>query len=191
MGLTQDPEDPTGVAWDGDGTYPTRARTRKAAAGLQMKLAGATWAEIAMTLGYPTPRAALVAVETCLEAELHETDQRAKLRSMASLRLDRLLRSVWPKAIDPENPEHLLAVTKARELIATFTKLHGLDAPSEVIVHSPTAEAIEAWVAKAVAVGLPNVDEDDVLELEAADVVDDSEEHSIEFIEGDPDAASA
>jgi hypothetical protein len=188
MAMIQNPEDPTGVEWDGNGDPPVRPRMRKASAALQMRLAGATWAEIAMALGYPTPRAALVAVELALEDELHETDQRAKLRQMASLRLDRLLRSVWPKAIDPENPEHLLAVTKAREVISTFTKLHGLDAPSEVIVHNPTAEAIETWVAHAISLGLPDVEEDDVLELESSDL---DEEPVVIFIEEEPGAASA
>ena len=186
MGSIQNPDDPSGVEWDGEGRRPDRQRERKAAAALQMRLAGATWAEIAIALGFPTPRAALVAVEKALEDELHATDQRSKMREMASLRLDRLLRSVWPKAIDPDNPEHLLAVTKAREVIASFTKLHGLDAPSEVVVHNPTAEALEEWVAKAVSLGLPDVEEDDVLELESGDVV--------EFINEDEepgDAASA
>lgn len=164
--IEQSPEDPSGVRADLNSTESAgRARMRKATAGIQMRLAGATWAEIALACGYSTPRTALVAVEKALAKELTSAD-RAQLRQVASLRLDRLLRSVWPKAVDPENPEHLLAVTKAREVIASFTKLHGLDAPSEVIVHSPTADAIEQWVARAVSLGLPEVDEDDVIDVD-------------------------
>lgn len=170
----QDANDPTGVS-NVPGTPPTAtpARLRKANASIQMRLAGATWAEIAQALGYPTPRAALVAVEKALEKELQSQDDRETLRSLASLRLDRLLRSVWPKAVDPANPEHLLAVTKARELVAQFSKLHGLDAPAEVIVHSPTVNQIEEWVARAVSLGLPAVEEYDVIDV---DVIDDDDD---------------
>ena len=179
--IEQSPEDPSGI-WStnpNSGQSASAARLRKATAGMQMRLAGATWAEIALALGYSTPRSALVAVEKALAKELKDTD-RAQLRQMASLRLDRLLRSVWPKAVDPDNPEHLLAVTKAREVISTFTKLHGLDAPSEVIVHSPTADAIEQWVARAVSLGLPEVDEDDVIDVDFDDPEEDGDALAIE-----------
>lgn len=170
--IEQNFEDPTGVSdvrSHGNGVPAQLARQRKATAGIQMRLAGATWAEISLALGYATPRSALVAVEKALAKELKGSD-RTKLREMASLRLDRLLRSVWTKAVDQDNPEHLLAVTKAREIISTFTKLHGLDAPSEVIVHSPTTDAIEQWVASAVALGLPEVEEDDILDVDFEDL---------------------
>lgn len=168
--IEQDSNDPTGVAnFSTTGNTPGRARQRKANAAVQMRLGGATWAEIAQALGYPTPRQALVATEKALEKELKNPDDRETLRQMASVRLDRLLRGVWPKAINPENPEHLLAVTKAREVIAQFSKLHGLDAPSEVIVHSPTTTAIEEWVARAVSIGLPQVEELDVIDVEPED----------------------
>lgn len=170
--IEQNSEDPTGVSSDGvKGLSPIRARQRKAAAALQLKLSGANNADICVALGYPTPRAVQVAIERALEKELKESgSDREKLRQMASLRLDRLLRGVWPKAIDSDHPEHLLAVTKARELVAQFSKLHGLDAPTEMIVHSPTEAAIEEWVAKVINLGAPPVEEDDVLELDEADI---------------------
>lgn len=167
--IEQDSTDSTGVV--GTGRSAGRARQRKAAAALQLKLSGASNEDVAQALGYPTPRSVQVAIEGALERELKENPtDRERMRRMAALRLDRLLRGVWPKAIDGKNPEHLLATTKARELIAQWTKLHGLDAPSEVIVHSPTETAIEQWVAKVINIGLPPVEEDDVLELEAGDV---------------------
>lgn len=182
--IEQTPEDPTGIRADiNSGESAKRARMRKATAGIQMRLAGATWAEIALACGYATPRTACVAVEKALVKELTTSD-RAELRQMASLRLDRLLRSVWPKAVDPDNPEHLLAVTKAREVISSFTKLHGLDAPSEVIVHSPTTDAIEQWVAQAVALGLPEVDEDDVIDVDFDDPDDDDPDTGVPALVG-------
>lgn len=160
----QDSSDPTGVA-EVPGTgkgHVSVARTRKANSAVQMRLAGATWAEIAEVLGYPTARQALVSVEHTLEKQLL-TEDRDHLRRVAGARLDRLLRSVWPKAIDPSHPDHLLAVTKAREIVDRHAKLFGLDAPVEVIVHNPTQAELEEWVARVVAVRTPDVVEYDII----------------------------
>ena len=170
----QDSSDPTGVKGetsggrrrDVNGNSVSRARQRKANAAIQLRLAGATWAEIAASLGYPTPRQALIATEKALEKQLEDTNDREKMRRLANARLERLLRAVWPKAVDPDNPEHLLALTKAREVIADHRKLFGLDAPTEVVVHNPTATELEAWVARVVTQTLPQVEEYDILDAE-------------------------
>jgi len=163
----QDSSDPTGVAKGPgqDRTAVRRARERKSNAAIQMKLAGATWADIAKTLGYPTARQALVATEKALERQLH-TEDRDAMRRLAGARLDRLLLGVWPKAIDGEHPEHLLAVTKAREIVDRHAKLFGLDAPTEFVVHSPTQSQLEEWVAAVTALRVPDVEEYDILEGE-------------------------
>lgn len=88
------------------------------------------------------------------------------MRQMAGARLERLLRGVWGKAIDPDNPEHLYAATKAREIIDRHAKLFGLDAPTEIVVHSPTLQELESWVAKVVASTAEEVEEYDILEGE-------------------------
>ncbi|HEY5419145.1 MAG TPA: hypothetical protein VIL10_00285, partial [Marmoricola sp.] len=61
----QDSSDPTGVVdTSGHGSKEiTRARQRKSNAALSLAMAGANWKDIARTCGYPTPRAAKVAVE--------------------------------------------------------------------------------------------------------------------------------
>lgn len=170
MGHKQDSSDPTGVASPqrhGDpGNSASRARARKANAALQMRLAGATWEEIAQAVGYPTPRQALVATEKALEKQLQTEGDREKMRKLAGARLDRLLRSVWPKAIDPNSVEHLQAVTKARDIIDRHAKLFGLDAPTEYVVHSPAQEELEAWVAKVISVQSPPVQEPDIFDIE-------------------------
>lgn len=155
MVVRQDSTDPTGVAAPvrstaGESGNPKAAiaRNRKADAAVSMRLAGATWQEIAITLGFPTPRQALVATERALVRQLGSEADREKMRRLAGARLERLLRAVWTKAIDPENPEQLVAFGRAREVIADHRKLFGLDAPSEVIVHSPTMSEIDAWVAQ-------------------------------------------
>lgn len=158
----QDSSEPTGVADlsvgrpanKGVATPVQVSRNRKAQAALQLRLANLTWEEIATSVGYPTARAAMVATERALVKELHEdTDSREHMREMAGARLNRLLRSVWPKAIDGEHPEHLLAASKAREIIDRHIKLYGLDAPTEVIVHTPTRTELEEWVTQVLALG--------------------------------------
>jgi len=167
----QDPTDPTGVTNDyvnhRGHTNPqnaTRARVRKSHAAIALRIAGATWAEIALSLGYPTPRQALVATEKALEKELDDTD-RAHLRKLAGVRLDRLLRSVWAKALDDNCPEQMTAIARARDLIGDQRRLFGLDAPTEVVVHNPTQHEIERWVAQVVSVQ-STVDEADIFEEE-------------------------
>lgn len=165
----QDRTHPTGVSSNKEDITGQqnliRARDRKAHAAVEMLMAGATLDDICEVLGYPTPRTAQVAIELALENRLLSTDDKTKLRNLAASRLERLLRSVWPKAIDPNHPEHLNANTKARENIADFRRLYGLDAPSEVVVHSPTASAIEAWVSRVVQ-GDATVEEYDIVEGE-------------------------
>lgn len=168
----QDSGDPSGVrgrtsgGTGANGNSVARSRHRKANAAIQMRLGGATWAEIAQVLGYPTPRTALVAVEKALERELSTQGDREQMRRLAGARMERLLRGIWPKAVDSDHPEHLIAATKAREVIAQHSKLFGLDAPTEVIVHSPTLAEIEDWVAKVVAVRGPDVEEFDIIDAE-------------------------
>lgn len=170
----QDSSDPTGVALvtqTRHTTTVTRARNRKANAAIQMRLAGATYNEIAQTLGYGTARQALVAVEKALEKELHTSGDRDAMRQLAGARLERLLRSLWPKAINPDHPDHLVAIARARELVDRHAKLFGLDAPTEIVVHSPSQQELESWVARVVSLGVPAVEEFDIIEGEVDESV--------------------
>jgi hypothetical protein len=169
----QDSNEPSGVRGElsggraANGNSVSRARQRKANAVLQLRMAGATWEEVCVSLGYPTPRTAQVAFEKALEKQLANDLDREKMRKLADARLERLLRSVWPKAIDPDHPDHLIALTKSRELIADHRKLFGLDAPTEVVVHTPTQNELEAWVARVTTMLGPDVPEYDILDVEA------------------------
>jgi len=169
----QDPSDPTGVN-DGrkrntePGGKTSAIRARKADAAISMRLSGATWTEIAQVCGYPTPRAALTATERALVKRLDEEDK-AKMRQLAGARLERLLRGIWNKAIDPTDPEHLAAVQRAREVIDRHAKLFGLDAPTEIVVHNPTKTELESWVLRVMAAGTPRVEEEDIFDAEVVD----------------------
>jgi len=168
MAMEQDPTDPTGVRDDSPrgGKAVARARDRKAASALQLKIAGATWDEIATLVGYPTGHHAQIATEKALEKELRTEGSQAYMRTIAGQRLERLIRSTWKKAIDENHPEHLVAVDRARQLIDRHAKLYGLDAPTEVVVHSPTRDELERWVAGVVQAKTPALEEPDIFEVE-------------------------
>lgn len=173
----QDSSDPTGVSSTNDNDNDTiRARDRKANAALQLAVAGTDWEDIAKALGFPTARAARVATETALEKELR-SHSKEFLRQIASKRLERLLRAAWPKAINGDSPEQLPAIGKAREVIADFRKLHGLDAPMEVAFYSPAEGEIEQWVASQIIKDAPALEEADIFEGEVieGEVVEDEE----------------
>lgn len=143
----------------------------RANAAVSLRVAGATYGEIAETLGYQGAAAARDAVETSLSAKSSETD-RESLRRTEGARLDRLLRGVWRKATDDTHPEHLAAVGKALAIIDRHSRLFGADAPQEIIHYVPTQEQIDAWVAQISAEHLPNVTEADIFQLEPVETTD-------------------
>jgi hypothetical protein len=177
----QDPNDPTGVSDDSPkgGSNVARARERKANAAIQLRIAGASWDEIAQALGFPTPRAALVATEKALEKELHTEENQKSMRSLAGKRLERMLRGVWTKAIDPAHPEHLAAVDRARLIIDRHAKLYGLDAPTEVVVSNPAQAELEKWVATVIGQTRPALEEGDIFDAEVLE--DDGDDGEADF----------
>lgn len=127
---------------------------RAGAAALALRLAGAGYDEIADALGLTSSAIARENVETALEARAwDDLAGRERMRSEAGARIERLLRSVWGKATNPDDGEHLPAVKVARELIDRYVRLYGLDAPTEVIVHNPTVSEIDTWVASVISNG--------------------------------------
>jgi hypothetical protein len=172
--MKQDPTDPTGIRDDTPkgNSEVTRARHRKANAALQLHIAGVDLDDIAEQMGYPDGGAVRVAIELALERNLIEEDRQA-MRQMVGMRLQRLTKAVWAKAINPEHPEQMTAVREARANIAEFSKVYGLHAPTEMVVHSPTSAELENWVARVVTQSAPQLEEADIFE---AQVVSDTEE---------------
>lgn len=125
---------------------------RTGAAALALRLAGAGYDDVAEALGLANARVAREHAEAALEARAwDDVKGRDRLRAENGARLERLLRGVWTKATNPDHPEHLAATKVARDLIDRHCRLYGLDAPAEVIIHTPTATEIDAWVAGMVA----------------------------------------
>jgi hypothetical protein len=175
MAIKQDSTHPTGVDGpvrkhgEGGNRSIDRARQRKANAAVEMRLAHATWEEIAEVLGYPTARQALVATEKALEDHVLNMEDREALRAMAGARLERLTKAVWPKAIDQKHPDQMAAQREARANMDRYIKLFGLDAPTEVVVHSPTENEIEQWVNSVTMGQTPTVEEPDIFEIDTVE----------------------
>lgn len=173
MAHEQDPSDPTGISVPegADPTSAARPRERKANAAIELKLAGYSWEDIAEIMGYPDAQRAQVALETALEKQLATDPQmRAKLREYTGRRLERLLRAVWAKAIDPSHAEQMVAHQRALAVIDRHSKLYGLDAPTEVTVHTPTASRLQNFVAEVLAAKRDLAEEDDIFEGEYEEV---------------------
>lgn len=121
-------------------------KTRQEAA-VALRIAGAPYAEIAAVLDYSSGQVARQAVERSL-AETITGDSREQMRYIEARRLERLIRSCWRKATDESHGEHLAAIRTALTLIDRHARLYGLDAPTEMVVYSPSAKEIEEFVAR-------------------------------------------
>lgn len=147
--------------------FAERPISRKAISALSLRVAGATLEDICAVVGFASPEEAGRAIDKALKEELRsDPKSRDRMRSLANQRLERLLRGVWHKAVDPKNPEHLAAVGKAKELIDRHIKLYGLDAPTEMVVHNPDSGEIEQWVMSIMAEANKELVEADILEGE-------------------------
>jgi len=181
VAVEQDPTDPTGVRETSSTLQPdtTRARNRKAWAAVETFFESHNWDLAAEMHGYPDGRAAQLAAERVMEAEAKENPRSlALMRNYAGRRLERLLRARWPDAV-ADSETSLASHDRALRTIDRWIKLYGLDAPTEVIVHSPTQDQIEAFVARVVTHGRPEPVGGDIFDEDA----DDSEVIDIEVID--------
>jgi hypothetical protein len=107
-----------------------------------LRLAGATYPQIAEALGYDNAaNARRVVVESLrLTAERDITE----LRDLENARLDRMLQGLWPKVINGDSD----AINSALRISQRRAKLNGLDAPVRVVITDDTAERIRALAAE-------------------------------------------
>lgn len=172
MALNQDPTHPTGVTTTspkGDSAVVV-ARNRKADAALAMRQKLMGWDEIASALGYPSGHAALIATEKALQRELKNPESQELMRRLASDRYDKLLKSVWKRATNADDPDHLAHLNVAVKVMAEHRALHGYDAPKQYVVTSPTASQLEQWVAKVDTGDDIDIPEGDIFETDAEEV---------------------
>jgi len=152
------------------------APARLGAAAVQLRISGASFDDIARTLGLSSARAALTTVTRALADQTEEdSDERRRLRTETNMQLEACIASVMGKATDRNDPEHLPAVRTLVSVLDRRAKLNGLDAPTEVTVHNPTMTEIDNWVSMAVRQSMPTVveaDTDEMLGIIDAEVIE-------------------
>jgi hypothetical protein len=120
-------------------------RATRQEAAVALRIAGATYAEIARTLGYSSVTRARQGVERALASAVGD-DDRERMRFIEGRRLERLLRGLWKKATDEQDEEQLAAARTALAVIDRHAKLYGLDAPTVHAVYSPTQTEMDQWL---------------------------------------------
>jgi hypothetical protein len=147
----------------------TREERVTAGAAAALRMDGYSFSEIAGVLGLDTSTEAKMEVHkylalACDELEVHN---REALRRREDARLDKLLYAIWAKALDEEHPEQLYAVKVALAIAERRARMHGLDMPTEVVVHNPTQAEIDNWVASVAGVAAQHgVTEAEIIDAE-------------------------
>lgn len=120
----------------------------KALAVVTLKMAGATFADIARELEYESPQTARLAYERILAETVDEDVDLPRARALQNARMSRLLQSLWRRATNDKDPDHLAYNRQALDVIRSMNKMNAYDLPTQVDVKiTPTMAAIEAWAA--------------------------------------------
>jgi len=98
----------------------------KARKAMELRAAGATYAQIADRLGYSGPGPVYGLIKRHIAKMTFEGA--AEMRVVQLDRLHTMLMSVWPKVVDPSHPQSLQAVDRALSITDRITKMYGLDA---------------------------------------------------------------
>lgn len=106
---------------------------------------GYPYTDIARMLNYATPRDAQRAFIAAV-ASTYKPEDAQTLRMKQSMRLERLLVSVMPNALDKKNADQLAYNRRANEIIDDLSKLHGVNAPTQLQLTTPDAEKFESVV---------------------------------------------
>jgi len=142
------------------------ARPSEVKAYLALWLAGATYLEIAEQMRCEVSKVRLM-IEKALADTVDDSEDRTLQRQRAGLQLDRYLRSIAAKALDSESPDQPMYLRLALQITDRKIRLQGLDAPTAVMVTTPTDIELREWVAAvAVANGASVVEEGDPFALE-------------------------
>lgn len=125
---------------------PTRA-----AAAVALRVKATSWSDIARMLDYSSPQRARQAVEACLAEMADSEEDRDQLRLLMSRRLDRILYSLFDRATNPKDGDHIVYARTALSVIDRQAKLHGLDAPTTVVLHTPNQKEVDEYVTQVTA----------------------------------------
>lgn len=134
----------TPTATPRDKPHPAVARDAAMLKGqrtLDLRMAGATFAQIATSLGYSDRGSARKAYLRALNTEISlKAEDRDAWRKEQAARCDRLIRALWTKALDGDVKAHG-AINRHLERQA---RLLGLDAPTRITVDEGVQGEIDA-----------------------------------------------
>jgi hypothetical protein len=124
------------------GSRPTKAEVlQKQTRVLQARLAGMTWAQSAKVAGYANASNAQKAALQLLEDQASTTAE--SYRHLTSMRLERLLATVWSAALGGDGA----AWDRARQVAMDLAKLHGSIAPTRLEITDEMDREIAALAA--------------------------------------------
>lgn len=120
----------------------------RAAAAVNLLIAGATYPDIAKTLIYKSVDEAKRAIWGAIGSIEMDENRRGRERELMARRLNSLISSGWKRANNPNDPDHLAYQRLMLAIMDRQAKLYGLDAPSESIVYTPSQQEINEHVAR-------------------------------------------
>lgn len=120
---------------------PTRA-----AAAVKMAVEGVSYTDIARTLDYESPAAAKKAVWSSIGDVEIDADEVKRKRDLMGRGLGRLLSSCMRRGTNPHDPDHLAYARTCLAIMDRQARLYGLDAPTNLVVHTPTQQQINEYV---------------------------------------------
>ena len=126
----------------------TKVTPSRAKAIVALRLSGAGFTEIAQIEELANASAARRIYEETLAAMVGPKEVE-KLCDLFSARLDRLLKAVWAKAINPKQPDQLAFIRTALSINDRIDALHGTAAPQKVEVYTPDLEKQREWLRQA------------------------------------------
>lgn len=151
---------------------PTRA-----AAAVKLAVEGVSYTDIARTLDYESPGAAKQAVWGSIGDIEIDADEVKRKRDLMGKGLGRLLTSCMRRATNPHDPDHLGYLRVTLAIFDRQARLYGLDAPTNLVVHTPTQREIDQYVATVRQLHLVAAGdvEADILD---AEIIEDGDEHA-------------
>lgn len=122
-------------------------RASRVGAAIALWIEGAPYSEIAELLGYSSAALARQAIERGLASTI-TTEGKEMARFKANRRLERMLRPLWKRIEDEEDPENLAAIRTGLSITDRIIRLNGADVAQEVVVYNPSTAELDAWLAE-------------------------------------------
>lgn len=136
---------PSGSPARRHGSTQEKRIQRRAEAGVWLLVRGMTWAAIADHLSYNSAAVAQKQIEDYM-ASMAGPVEKENARRIINMQLMQLMQSVYGKAMNEDNPEHLPAVKTFLMIQERYAKANGLDAPAELAITNPSHNQLMAVV---------------------------------------------